>query len=90
MGRANLVMRFGFTVLPGVYDVLVGPLMRLSGLSRRPVAPHQGAVFTPNPTGESLRGGWLPDPARAVGNLLRSGRLLRSVRADGDRSRRLG
>ncbi|MCM0676704.1 SDR family NAD(P)-dependent oxidoreductase [Micromonospora phytophila] len=72
VGRLNMVMRIGFTVLPGVYDVLVGPLMRLAGLTGRPVAPHDGVVFTPNPAGEAVRGGWLPDLGqlvRAVGEL---------------------
>ena len=66
VGRLNVVMRFGFTVLPGLYDVLVGPLMRLAGLSNQPVAPHDGIVFTPNPAGEAVRGGWLPDLSRVV------------------------
>ncbi|MEU2611979.1 SDR family NAD(P)-dependent oxidoreductase [Micromonospora sp. NPDC007271] len=66
IGRLNVVMRFGFTVLPGLYDVLVGPLMRLAGLSNRPVAPHGGTVFAPNPDGEAVRGGWLPDLPQVV------------------------
>ncbi|WP_433318123.1 SDR family NAD(P)-dependent oxidoreductase [Micromonospora chersina] len=66
VGRLNVVMRFGFTVLPGVYDVLVGPLMRLAGLTDRPVAPHPGIVFAPNPAGEAVRGGWLPEVSRVV------------------------
>ncbi|MFI7205864.1 SDR family NAD(P)-dependent oxidoreductase [Micromonospora aurantiaca (nom. illeg.)] len=66
VGRLNVVMRFGFTVLPGVYDALVGPLMRLAGLTRQPVAAHQGIVFTPNPAGEAVRGGWVPDASQVV------------------------
>ncbi|MGW3810315.1 SDR family NAD(P)-dependent oxidoreductase [Micromonospora sp. NPDC005113] len=61
VGRLNVVLRAGFTVLPGVYDVLVGPLMRLAGLSGRPVDAHDGTVFAPNPAGEAVRGGHLPD-----------------------------
>ncbi|MDG4837915.1 SDR family NAD(P)-dependent oxidoreductase [Micromonospora sp. WMMD967] len=61
VGRLNVLLRAGFTVLPGVYDVLVGPLMRAAGLSGRPVAAHDGSVFTPNPAGEAVRGGHLPD-----------------------------
>ncbi|MGC4749785.1 hypothetical protein ACLQ28_29620 [Micromonospora sp. DT201] len=38
VGRLNVVLRAGFTVLPGVYDVLVGPLMRAAGLSGQSVA----------------------------------------------------
>ncbi|SCF29616.1 SDR family NAD(P)-dependent oxidoreductase [Micromonospora mirobrigensis] len=84
VGRANVVMRVGFTVLPGVYDVLVGPLMRLAGLSHRPVEPHDGVVFTPNPAGEAVSGGWLPDLsglARSVGGFAasRGGRAARSL-----------
>ncbi|WP_089155641.1 SDR family NAD(P)-dependent oxidoreductase [Micromonospora sp. NBS 11-29] len=66
VGRLNVVMRFGFTLLPGVYDVLVGPLMRLAGLTNRPVDAHEGIVFAPNPAGEAVRGGWLPDVSRMV------------------------
>ncbi|MFI7210113.1 SDR family NAD(P)-dependent oxidoreductase [Micromonospora maritima] len=64
--RVNLVMRIGFTALPAVYDVLVGPLMRLGGLTGRPVPPTDGVVFAPNPAGEAVRGGWLPDVSRVV------------------------
>ncbi|WP_285794129.1 SDR family NAD(P)-dependent oxidoreductase [Micromonospora sp. NBRC 107095] len=78
VGRLNVVLRAGFTVLPGVYDVLVGPLMRAAGLSGRPVAAHDGSVFAPNPAGEAVSGGHLPDlrqlvfgPVGAVGAALR-------------------
>ncbi|GAA4566824.1 SDR family oxidoreductase [Micromonospora coerulea] len=66
VGRLNGVMRVGFTVLPGVYDVLVGPLMRLAGVTDRPVAPYDGIVFAPNPAGEAVRGGWLPELSQVV------------------------
>ncbi|MEV0005008.1 SDR family NAD(P)-dependent oxidoreductase [Micromonospora sp. NPDC050980] len=71
VGRVNLIMRVGFTALPAVYDVLVGPLMRLGGLTNRPAPPGPGVVFAPNPAGEAVRGGWLPDLAglaRSVGD----------------------
>ncbi|MER7442063.1 SDR family NAD(P)-dependent oxidoreductase [Micromonospora avicenniae] len=61
VGRLNPLMRVGFTCLPGLYDVLVGPLMRRLGLADEPVAAHDGVVFTPDPGSESVRGGWLPD-----------------------------
>ncbi|MEH1056617.1 hypothetical protein V6U89_15555 [Micromonospora sp. CPCC 206171] len=64
-------MRAGFTVLPGVYDALVGPLMRWGGLTDRQVPQHEGAVFAPDPAGEAVRGGWLPDLphlARTISN----------------------
>ncbi|MFG1919500.1 SDR family NAD(P)-dependent oxidoreductase [Micromonospora sp. NPDC048898] len=78
VGRLNVVLRAGFTVLPGVYDVLVGPLMRVLGLSGRPVAAHDGSVFAPNPADQAVRGGHLPDlrqllfgPVGAVGTAVR-------------------
>ncbi|QGN49534.1 SDR family NAD(P)-dependent oxidoreductase [Micromonospora sp. WMMC415] len=71
VGRANTVMRFGFTVLPGVYDALVGPLMRVAALTDRPVEPHDGVVFTPAPGSERLRGGWFPDLGRITRALTR-------------------
>ncbi|MEV4544170.1 SDR family NAD(P)-dependent oxidoreductase [Micromonospora echinaurantiaca] len=72
VGRANVVMRVGFTALPGVYDVLVGPLMRLLALTDRRTPPRDGVVFAPDPSSEVVRGGWMPDLgqlARAVGGL---------------------
>ncbi|SBT37781.1 Short-chain dehydrogenase [Micromonospora auratinigra] len=79
VGRLNVLMRVGFTVLPGVYDVLVGPLMRLGGLTLRPVAPHDGVVFTPNPAGEAVRGGWLPDVSGMVRSLAGAGGTVGSA-----------
>ncbi|MFY1684062.1 SDR family NAD(P)-dependent oxidoreductase [Micromonospora sp. WMMD730] len=61
VGRVNLLMRGGFTLLPGVYDALVGPLMRRGGLTGQAVAPHDGVVFAPDPAGAAVRGGWLPE-----------------------------
>ncbi|MGX4655523.1 SDR family NAD(P)-dependent oxidoreductase [Micromonospora sp. SCSIO 07396] len=61
VGRVNLLMRGGFTIVPGIYDALVGPLMRRGGLTGQPVAPHDGVVFTPDPAGAAVRGGWLPE-----------------------------
>ncbi|WFE34839.1 SDR family NAD(P)-dependent oxidoreductase [Micromonospora sp. WMMD975] len=71
VGRVNLFMRVGFAALPAVYDVLVGPLMRVGGLTNRPTPPNPGVVFEPNPAGEAVRGGWLPDLAglaRSIGS----------------------
>ena len=41
----NPLIRLGFTLVPRLYDVLVTPLMRVAGLSRRPVGPHPGNVL---------------------------------------------
>ncbi len=58
VGPANLVARAGFTLLPGLFDVLVGPLMRAGGLSREQVDAHDGNVFDPQPAGDAVHGHW--------------------------------
>ena len=58
VGLANPVIVLGFRLLPPVYDRLVLPLMRLAGLSRRPVEPHDGNLFTPSPAGDAVHGDW--------------------------------
>jgi hypothetical protein len=45
---ANPLIAAGFTLAPRVYDLLVGPLMSVAGLSRRHVAPHPGNVLAPS------------------------------------------
>jgi NAD(P)-dependent dehydrogenase (short-subunit alcohol dehydrogenase family) len=47
VGATNPLIRFGFAVLPPVYDALVGPLMRFGGLSRVTTPPTTGNVFAP-------------------------------------------
>jgi NAD(P)-dependent dehydrogenase (short-subunit alcohol dehydrogenase family) len=58
VGATNRLIEFGFIALPGVYDVLVGPLMRRGGLSRRRVAPQTGNVFTPQSRVDGGPGRW--------------------------------
>lgn len=58
VGLANPLMIVGFSALPGLYDVLVVPLMKRLGISREPIEPHPGNVFTPRPELESTRGPW--------------------------------
>lgn len=67
VGPANLVSRAGFTLLPGVFDLLVGSLMRAGGLSRQHLAPHEGNVFTPSPAGDEVHGRWGRHWLRPVG-----------------------
>ncbi|WP_433305690.1 SDR family NAD(P)-dependent oxidoreductase [Actinoplanes sp. CA-030573] len=58
VGAANRFIEAGFVLLPPLYDVLVTPLMRSFGLSRRPAAPHDGNVFEPRPRVEGGPGRW--------------------------------
>jgi short-subunit dehydrogenase len=58
VGFANKVMVFGFRALPGVFDLLVGPMMRVLGQGRADVEPHPGNVLEPRPDGEAVHGRW--------------------------------
>lgn len=49
VGPANEIVRLGYSLMPPVYDALVGPLMSRFGLSRRRIAPHTGNVFASEP-----------------------------------------
>jgi hypothetical protein len=57
VGPANDFMRLGFSALPGLYDVLVGPLFKLAALDvTRPLAAHAGNVLASQPALNRLRG----------------------------------
>jgi len=58
VGPANFVSVLGFRVLPGVFDTLVTPLMRLGGLSLVRADPTPGNVLEPQPSGEATHGEW--------------------------------
>ena len=58
VGFANPVMVLGFRLLPGVFDRLVGPLMRVFGQGRARVDPHPGNVFAPRPELNGVQGRW--------------------------------
>ncbi len=58
VGLANHVVVLGFRLLPAVYDALVSPLMKVAGLSRRPIDPHPGTVLAPAPEGDAVHGVW--------------------------------
>lgn len=58
VGWGNPVARLGFTVTPALFDLLVGPLMRMTGLSRQRVAAQDGNVFRPQPELEEVQGRW--------------------------------
>ncbi len=58
VGLANPLIVIGSRFLPGVYDALVLPLMKVGGLSRTPVQPHEGNVFAPLGDGDAVHGKW--------------------------------
>jgi len=58
VGLANDLVRFGFSAMPALYDVLVGPLFAAVAMDRsEPVAPGPGNVLRPTPESYGLRGG---------------------------------
>ena len=58
VGMANHLTVTGFRVLPGVFDRIVTPLMRVGGISRATVANSPGNVLAPQPDGDAVHGRW--------------------------------
>lgn len=58
VGLANPLVILGFRALPGVFDRIVTPLMRIGGLEREAAPDGPGNVFDPTPGGEALHGVW--------------------------------
>lgn len=58
VGPANLLMSTGFRLLPGVFDALVGPLMRTLGQGSASAEPGPGNAFEAHPELEAVRGRW--------------------------------
>jgi NAD(P)-dependent dehydrogenase (short-subunit alcohol dehydrogenase family) len=58
VGPANPIVITGYRLLPFLYDLLVGPLLRLAALRGKTVPGNAGNVRTPNPAEEQVRGRW--------------------------------
>jgi short-subunit dehydrogenase len=58
VGAANRLTELGFNLVPGIYDAIVGPLMRRGGLSRQETGPGTGNVFESAPRVEGGPGRW--------------------------------
>jgi NAD(P)-dependent dehydrogenase (short-subunit alcohol dehydrogenase family) len=69
VGLANPLMVTGFRLLPGVYDLLVTPLLERVALSRTPVAGGPGNVLEPKPEDERVHGNW-GSPLRSAADAL--------------------
>lgn len=57
VGPANSLMRVGFTLLPRVFDAIVGPIFRVAGTTPEAQAPTTGNVLEPHDELEATRGG---------------------------------
>jgi NAD(P)-dependent dehydrogenase (short-subunit alcohol dehydrogenase family) len=57
-GVLNVLITAGFRLLPGVYDLLVGPLLNLAATARDQIGPTVGNVFESRPEGNAVHGRW--------------------------------
>jgi NAD(P)-dependent dehydrogenase (short-subunit alcohol dehydrogenase family) len=57
-GIFNPVITAAFRLVPGVFDVLVGPLIQRLALADDDVPPTEGNVFEPRPAGNATEGRW--------------------------------
>ena len=57
-GVFNHVVTAAFRLLPGVYDVLVEPVLRRLALSSEEAPPTEGNVFRSSPAGNATEGRW--------------------------------
>jgi len=57
-GILNPLITAGFRLLPGVYDLLVGPLLQRMAIADDDVPPTAGNVFASQPSGNRTEGRW--------------------------------
>ena len=57
-GPLNPLIRGAFRLVPGIYDVLVGPLVQRLAIAGDDVAPTTGNVFASRPEGNAPEGHW--------------------------------
>ncbi len=57
-GLFNPLITAGFRLLPGVFDVLVGPLLQRMAIANDDVPPTEGNVFESQPAGNATEGRW--------------------------------
>ena len=57
-GLFNPLITAGFRLLPGVFDVLVGPLLQRMAIANDDVPPTEGNVFESKPEGNATEGRW--------------------------------
>jgi hypothetical protein len=57
-GLFNPVITAGFRLVPGIYDVLVGPLLKQLAISSDDVPPTTGNVLESKPEGNATEGRW--------------------------------
>ncbi|WP_328988949.1 SDR family NAD(P)-dependent oxidoreductase [Kribbella sp. NBC_01245] len=58
VGPLNHPVAWLFAALPGVFDVVATPMMKVLGTTKEAVVPNHGNVFEPRPDGEGVHGRW--------------------------------
>ncbi|HSK55156.1 MAG TPA: SDR family NAD(P)-dependent oxidoreductase [Jiangellales bacterium] len=89
VGPATRMMSLGFRGLPPVYDAMVGPLLRITGLTKRPQPPTRGNLDRPRAdlaavAGPRARGGVAGVLGRPAGIQRDMATVSRLVHADPD------
>jgi NAD(P)-dependent dehydrogenase (short-subunit alcohol dehydrogenase family) len=57
-GFFNPLITAGFRLVPGVFDVLVGPLLQRMAIADDDIPPTEGNVFESRPAGNATEGRW--------------------------------
>ena len=57
-GFFNPLITAGFRLVPGVFDVLVGPLLQRMAIADDDIPPTEGNVFESRPAGNATEGHW--------------------------------
>ena len=57
-GLFNPLITAGFRLVPGVFDLLVGPLLQRMAIANDDVPATEGNVFESKPAGNATEGGW--------------------------------
>jgi NAD(P)-dependent dehydrogenase (short-subunit alcohol dehydrogenase family) len=57
-GVLNPLITAAFRLVPGAFDVLAGPLMRMLAIANDDVPPTEGNVFASKPDGNATEGRW--------------------------------
>ena len=80
VGPANDFMRLGFSLLPGVYDAIVSPLLKVAAMdATKPLSPHAGNVLSSQPELNRLLGDQVSSVVAIPRNVVtRLGGLARS------------
>lgn len=86
VGFANPAMRLGFSLTPGLYDVLVGPLFSVVAKGRSELEPTAGNVLEPDSSREAVGGGhgyalWAVAKDLGAAAAARTAKVLRSAAA---------